>query len=94
MTMTTQKLFQIIKERKEKMPKGSYVTSLFEAGLDRIVQKVGEEATEVVIAAKNKDKKQVISEVADLRFHLLVMIAALDIEPSEIDQELERRMKD
>ena len=91
--MTIDELFKIILERKKKMPKNSYVASLFRAGQDRIIQKVGEEATESMIAAKNKDRKQVISEIADLWFHLLVFLAYVNITPEEIMEELEKRKK-
>ena len=91
--MTIDELYRIIKERQLKMPEGSYVASLFKAGQDRIIQKVGEEATEVVIAAKNSDKQKIVSEVADLSFHLLVMLASMNITPEEILAELEKRSK-
>lgn len=89
--MTLEELFEIIKDRKLKMPEGSYTASLFRDGLDRIIQKVGEEATEVVIAAKNKDRKRIVSEVADLWFHLLVLLASLDLKPKDILKELDSR---
>ncbi|VVA43971.1 Phosphoribosyl-ATP pyrophosphatase [Candidatus Roizmanbacteria bacterium] len=89
--MKINKLLEIIKDRKIKMPEGSYVASLFELGEDRIIQKVGEEATEVVIAAKNKNKKRIISEVSDLIFHLLVLLVLSDITLSDIEKELESR---
>lgn len=91
--MKINKLLEIIKDRKLKMPKDSYVASLFKLGEDRIIQKVGEEATEVVIAAKNKNKKRIISEVADLLFHLLILLVLSDITLSEIEKELESRNK-
>ncbi len=91
--MKINKLLEIIKDRKLKMPKDSYVASLFRLGEDRIIQKVGEEATEVVIAAKNKNKKRIISEVADLLFHLLVLLASLDITLPDIEKELESRSR-
>jgi len=84
---------EIIKDRKLKMPKDSYVASLFKLGGDRIIQKVGEETTEVVIAAKNKDKKRIIFEVADLLFHLLILLNAFDINISDVEEELEGRRK-
>ncbi len=89
--MKINKLLEIIKDRKQKMPKDSYVASLFRLGGDKIVQKVGEEAIEVVIAAKNKNKKRIISEVADLLFHLLVLLVLSDITLSDIEKELESR---
>jgi phosphoribosyl-ATP pyrophosphohydrolase len=91
--MTIDELFKIIESRKLKMPEGSYLTSLFKAGQDRIIQKVGEEAIEVVIAAKNKDKQKIISEVADLWFHVLIMLSTFKINPSEVLDELEKRSK-
>ena len=89
--MKINKLLEIIQDRKQKMPKDSYVASLFRLGEDKIVQKVGEEATEVVIAAKNKNKKRIISEVADLLFHLLILLVSSDITLSDIEKELENR---
>ena len=89
--MKINKLLEIIRDRKLKMPKDSYVASLFRLGEDRIIQKVGEEAIEVVIAAKNTNKKRIISEVADLLFHLLILIVSKDITLTEIEKELERR---
>ena len=91
--MKINKLLEIIKDRKLKMPKDSYTSSLFRLGEDRIIQKVGEEATEVVIAAKNTNKKRVISEASDLIFHLLVLLASKDISVSDIEKELESRNK-
>lgn len=89
--MTLEELYKIIEDRKKNMPKDSYVTSLFRDGSDRIIQKIGEEATEVVIAAKNESKKRIISEVADLWFHTLVLLAKLDIKPEDVLEELENR---
>ncbi len=89
--MTLEELYKIIEDCKEKMPKDSYVASLFREGRDRIIQKVGEEATEVVIAAKNETKERIVSEVADLIFHTLVLLSAYDIKPQEVTKELEDR---
>lgn len=91
--MILEELYTIIEDRKEKMPKDSYVSSLFSEGMDRIIQKVGEESTEVIIAAKNESKQRVISEVADLLFHLLVMLSYLGITPSDIYEELSNRRR-
>ncbi len=77
-------LFDLIERRKKEMPGGSYTTGLFRDGSDRIIQKVGEEAVEVVIAAKNRDKKEVLNESADLIFHLLVMLSEQGIDPGEV----------
>jgi phosphoribosyl-ATP pyrophosphohydrolase len=89
--MTLEELYEIIKDRKKNGSEHSYVASLFKRGNDCIIQKVGEEATEVIIAAKNKTKKRIISEVADLLFHILVMLSAYKITLQEILQELEKR---
>ena len=91
--MTINKLYKIIQDRKLKMPKDSYVASLFREGRDRIIQKVGEEATETVIAAKNESKKRIISEVTDLLFNLLILLAIFDITFSDVEKELESRNK-
>ena len=91
--MKINKLLEIIKDRKLKMPKDSYVASLFKLGDDRIIQKIGEEATEVVIAAKNENKQRIVSEVADLLFHLLILLVSSNITLSDIEKELESRNK-
>lgn len=91
--MTLEELYQIIEDRKKNMPYKSYVASLFREGKDRIIQKVGEEATEVVIAAKNEGGERIISEVADLIFHILIMLAAYDIKPAKVLKELDNRRK-
>ena len=86
-------LFELIKERKIKLPEKSYTTKLFKEGENRIIQKVGEEAVETIIAAKNRDKKEIINEVSDLVYHLFVMLAETDIELSDIVTNLEQRHK-
>lgn len=91
--MTLDELYKIIENRKKEKPADSYVASLFEEGKARISQKVGEEAVEVVIAANGQKKEQVVSEMADLWFHCLVLLASLDIEPGEVLNELEKRRK-
>ncbi len=89
--MTLNKLYKIIEDRKNNKPRGSYVAFLFKEGQDKIIQKVGEEATEVIIAAKNKSKQRIVSEVADLLFHILVMLSVFKITPLDILKELEKR---
>lgn len=89
--MTIDELYNIISDRKKKLPEGSYIASLFKMGKDRIVQKVGEETVEVIIAAKNSDKNRAIEEIADLWFHLLILMNNQDIEPSDILDALEKR---
>lgn len=89
--MTLNKLYKIIEDRKNKMSKDSYVASLFRKGQDKIIQKVEEEAIEVVVAAKNEGRERIIAEVADLIFHLLIMLVNYRIALKDILQELEKR---
>ena len=91
--MTLEKLYQIIKDRKDNPKEQSYVTSLFKDSLDRIAQKIGEEATEVVIASKNDDKQRLIEEMADLWFHSVVLLTEKGLTPKDIFDELRRRHK-
>ena len=86
-------LFELIKERKIKLPEKSYTAKLFKEGENRIIQKVGEEAIETIIAAKNRNKNEIINEVSDLIYHLLVMLAETDIELSDVVSNLEQRHK-
>ncbi len=84
-------LEQLIGDRKKEMPDGSYTTSLFEKGIDQIAQKVGEEAVETVIEAKNANQGKLIEETSDLVFHLMVLLAERDISLADITAELEKR---
>ncbi len=86
-------LFALIKNRKIELPENSYTTGLFKSGTNRIIQKVGEEAIETVIAAKNRDRKEIINETSDLIYHLFVMLAEQDIDFSEVVKNLENRHK-
>lgn len=86
-------LFKIIESRKSSNLDKSYTIDLFNAGIKKISQKVVEEAGETAIAAVSQDKKEFINESADLLYHLLVLTAALDIEPEDIWQELDNRSK-
>lgn len=86
-----EKLNEIIKQRKQELPEGSYTAKLFRDGSDRIIQKVGEEAVEVMIAAKNGSRKEIIYESADLLFHLMVMLQDHGIELRDVIAELESR---
>jgi phosphoribosyl-ATP pyrophosphohydrolase len=89
--MKLNKLYNIIQNRKENPTERSYIASLFRQGSDRIAQKIGEEATEVVIAAKNKSKQRIVSEVADLWFHTLILLSDKNITVEDIETELARR---
>jgi phosphoribosyl-ATP pyrophosphohydrolase len=85
------RLAATIEARKEGDPGASYVASLNAKGLDAILKKIGEEATETVLAAKGGDKLQVVKETADLWFHCLVMLAWHDLTPDDVLAELARR---
>ncbi|MBR1419392.1 MAG: phosphoribosyl-ATP diphosphatase, partial [Synergistaceae bacterium] len=84
-------LMNLIKGSKSEKVEGSYTSYLFDKGLDKILKKVGEESTEVIIAAKAQDKAETIYEIADLTYHVLVLMAEADIEPEDIINELESR---
>ena len=81
----------MLKGRKEELPEGSYTTYLFEKGLDKILKKVGEEATEVIIAGKAEDKAETVYEIADLMYHVMVMMVQLGISVDDVMEELESR---
>lgn len=91
--MKLEELYLIIKEREKKMPKLSYVTSLLKQGENAILQKIGEEATEVILAGKEKNKQRIIEEITDLYFMTLVFMVSKNIEPEKIYDELEKRNK-
>lgn len=84
-------LFGLISERKTTMPEGSYTTYLFEKGKEKILKKVGEECTEVVIGAMKDDKAETIYEIADVAYHLMVLMAEMDISINDIRNELGSR---
>ena len=84
-------LYKVILDRKNNFSEGSYTNYLFEKGLDKILKKVGEECTEVVIASKNDNKEEQICEICDLAYHLLVLMAELGISMDEIKVELGKR---
>jgi len=91
--MNIQSLFEIIEDRKNNPNETSYTTSLFTDGLAKIAQKVGEEGTEVVVAALAQEDQRLIEEVADLTFHTLVLLSARGLTPAQIMAELEKRHK-
>jgi len=84
-------LYGLLTGRKEQMPEGSYTTYLFEKGLDKILKKVGEESTEVIIAGKDEDKKETIYEIADLAYHVMVLMVELGISVDDVRKELASR---
>ena len=88
---TLARLAEVIESRRGQDPDKSYVARLFSKGTDAILKKVGEEATEVVMAAKDGDRPKLVGEVADLWFHTMVALAAFDLKPADVLAELERR---
>jgi phosphoribosyl-ATP pyrophosphohydrolase/phosphoribosyl-AMP cyclohydrolase len=84
-------LYRLIEARKEQRPEGSYTTYLFNSGLDKILKKVGEEATEMVVAAKNPDAERLTSETADLIYHLIVLLVERGVEFEDVVRELKAR---
>ena len=91
--MNIETLFEIIESRREVAPEGSYTARLFKEGLPKIAKKVGEEGTEVVVAALAQDDQRLIEEVADLTYHTLVLLSARGLSPSDVAAELEKRHK-
>lgn len=91
MDNTLQQLYNVILDRRANPQEGSYTCYLFEKGLDKILKKVGEESAETVIAAKNGVQSDTVGEIADLIYHLLVMMADQNIPLSAVTEELERR---
>lgn len=88
---TLSELYEIIRRRKAESKEGSYTNYLFDKGLDKILKKVGEEATEVVIAAKNENPQELIYETADVLYHLLVLLVEKEIPYEAIETELASR---
>ena len=86
-----QGLYDLLVDRKEKKPEGSYTSYLFDKGLDKILKKVGEECTEVIVAGKAEDKKETIYELADLAYHALVLMVQMGIPLSDVQKELASR---
>jgi phosphoribosyl-ATP diphosphatase len=89
--MTIRELYEIIESRRNSDESTSYTKQLLDRGLDRVIQKVGEESVEVVIAAKNDENDEFIGEVADLVYHLLVLLVAKDIKITDIERCLQER---
>lgn len=85
------RLAELLEQRKSADPQSSYVAKLYAKGMDSILKKIGEEATETIIAAKDGDKSQIIYETADLWFHTLVMLAQAGLKPQDVLDELARR---
>lgn len=84
-------LYELLVGRKQQMPEGSYTTYLFQKGLDKILKKVGEESTEVIIGGKNGDKAETVYEIADLAYHVMVLMVEMGISVDDIRRELASR---
>jgi phosphoribosyl-ATP pyrophosphohydrolase len=91
MSDTLDKLAEVLEARKSASPDSSYVAGLYAAGLDAVLEKVGEEAAEAIAAAREDDPGALVRETADLWFHCLVMLAARGLHPRDVLAELERR---
>ena len=88
---TLEGLYQLLEGRMKDKPEGSYTTYLFEKGIDKILKKVGEECTEVIIAGKADDKKETVYEIADLAYHIMVMMVQMGISVEDVHRELASR---
>ena len=86
-------LYNLIKTRKNELPEDSYTTYLFEEGIDKILKKIGEESSEVIIAAKNEPQHELVYETADLIYHLMVLLVEKDVKLDQIKDELSDRYK-
>ena len=84
-------LYDLLIGRKTDMPEGSYTTYLFQKGIDKILKKVGEESTEVIVGAKNQDKKETVYEIADLAYHVMVLMVEMGISLNDVRGELASR---
>lgn len=91
--MALNELYLTILDRKEHPSEGSYTSSLFTKGLPRMAQKVGEEGTEVVVAALAQENARLVEEIADLTYHVLVLMAAKGITPEDVTSELAKRKR-
>ncbi len=86
-------LYEVVLNRKANRVEGSYTSYLFDKGLDKILKKIGEESAEVIIAAKNDDKSELVYEISDLLYHLTVLMVEKGVDYKDIDEELEKRRK-
>lgn len=91
MTDVLNELYHTVLNRKAEKQEGSYTCYLFEQGLDKILKKCGEECSEVIIAAKNKNNSETVLEISDLLYHLTVLMANEGITPEDVEAELEKR---
>src|SRR5262249_50318736 len=85
------KLYALIADRKKNRPEGSYTSYLFNSGVDKMLKKIAEESGEVLIAAKNQSPRELVSELSDLFYHLLVLMVESDVKLSDVHNELKNR---
>ncbi len=85
------RLAKVLEQRKQAQPESSYVARLYAKGIDAILKKIGEESTELILAAKSGQARELVHETADLWFHTLILLAQRDCKPSDVLDELERR---
>lgn len=88
-----QRLYKTVEGRRDNPQEGSYTNYLFDKGIDKILKKVGEESTEVIIASKNSAKDEIVYEVSDLLYHLIVLLVERGVKLEDIYEELEKREK-
>ncbi len=86
-------VYKAVKDRRDNPKEGSYTNYLFDEGIDKILKKVGEESSEVIIGAKNNDNENLAMEIADLTYHILVLLAEKDLPVERVKEELTKRMK-
>ena len=91
MNDTLQELYEVVKQRKGTTQEGSYTCYLFEKGLDKILKKVGEECAETIIAAKNGDKDELVGEINDVFYHMMVMMNACGVSLADVCDEMDKR---
>ena len=91
MNDTLEKLYKVVLDRKANPQEGSYTCYLFDKGLDKILKKVGEECTEVIIGGRKEDREETIYEIADLTYHVMVLMVQMGITLEDVTAELEKR---
>ena len=91
MSDVLERLVGVLEQRKQADPESSYVAKLYGKGLDAILKKIGEEATETVMAAKDGDREKIVYEIADLWFHCMVLLVHQGLHPDDVTRELDRR---
>lgn len=91
MSNEIKKLYETILERKSNAQEGSYTSYLFEKGIDKILKKVGEECAEVIISSKGDNKYEQVNEICDITYHILVLMAEIDIDIEDVEKELKKR---